>query len=235
VSLNKAAGISAIIPSYNEEENIGTLIDYLNRVHAGALNEIIVVDGGSSDRTPEIVQEKGARLIRSEKKGRAVQMNTGAMVANEELLYFLHADSLPPEAFDREIVAAANKGFGAGCFRLVFDTSHFLLRLYAFFTRYRSTLLRFGDQSLFIRKSIFEKIGGFDESLTVMEDQKIVRDVKKLTPFYLSEREVITSARKYRKNGLVRLQGVFTLIWLLYYLGVPQEGLVNLYKSYIRE
>ncbi|MDX1590634.1 MAG: TIGR04283 family arsenosugar biosynthesis glycosyltransferase [Balneolaceae bacterium] len=234
MSRSDTIGISVIIPVFNEEENIGNLIDYLNRSNQGVMHEIIVVDGGSTDRTPQIVKEKGARLIRSVKKGRAVQMNEGAKAAGEDLLYFLHADSLPPEGFDREILAAANNGFGAGCFRLAFDTNHPLLRFYAYFTRFRSTLLRFGDQSLFVSKKIFEQTGGFDETLTVMEDQEIVRELKKITRFYLSDREVITSARKYRKTGMIRLQGVFSLIWILYYLGVPQEGLVQIYKRYIK-
>lgn len=233
--MNNSYGVSVIIPVINEEEHIGHLIDYIKKWQGGSVREIIVVDGGSSDRTPEIAEESGAAVIKSSKRGRGVQMNEGAAAAKGELLYFLHADSFPPEKFDLEILSALKKGYGAGCFRLRFDTDHPLLKFYAFFTRYRSTLLRFGDQSLYAERNLFEEIGGFDESLTVMEDQKIVRELRKQTPFYLSDREVITSARKYRKNGVIRLQSTFTLIWVLYYLGVPQSGLVALYKALIKK
>lgn len=224
-----------IIPVINEEGHIGLLIDHIKRVQDGFVLEIIVADGGSNDRTPQIARERGASVIKSSRRGRAAQMNEGAAAAKGELLYFLHADSLPPDKFDLEIISAFKKGYKAGCFRLRFDKDHLLLRFYAFFTRFRSTLLRFGDQSLYAERILFKEIGGFDDSLTVMEDQKIVRDLRKKTPFYLSEREVITSARKYRKNGIIRLQGTFTLIWFLYYLGVPQEGLVELYNLLIKK
>ena len=232
--MDDSLGISVVIPAINEEKQIGKLIDHLKRAESGYIEEIIVVDGGSSDRTRELASEMGAKVLPSPKRGRAVQMNAGAAAAGGNILYFLHADTLPPYGFDQEILAAVKKEYGAGCFRLRFDTDQPLLRFYAFFTRYRTTFLRFGDQSLYAERKVFEKIGGFDESLTVMEDQKIVRELRKQTPFYLSEREVITSARKYGKNGVVRLQCVFFLIWFLYYLGVPQQGLVKLYNSLIK-
>ncbi|PWN05748.1 hypothetical protein DDZ15_13380 [Rhodohalobacter mucosus] len=226
--------MSVIIPVINEEKQIGFLIDHIKRAEGGSVCEMIVVDGGSRDRTVQVAEERGAIVITAKKRGRARQMNEGAAAAKGELLYFLHADTLPPNQFDREILSAVKKGYGAGCFRLRFDMDHALLRFYAFFTRFKSTLLRFGDQSLYAERDVFEKIGGFDDLLTVMEDQKIVRDLRKRTPFYISEREVITSARRYKENGVIRLQLAFTLIWFLYYLGVPQAGLVELYNSLIR-
>jgi rSAM/selenodomain-associated transferase 2 len=233
--MNSRLTVSVIIPVLNEEKQIGPTIDRLHDLHGGLLHEIIVVDGGSGDKTTEIVEDRNAKLVISSKPGRAVQMNKGAEHAAGSILYFLHADTTPPPHFDLEIVSAVKKGFGAGCFRLKFDWDHPILRLYAWFTRFRTTFVRFGDQSLFVRREIFERSGGFDESLVVMEDQKIVWKLKKLTRFFHSDRSVETSARKYERTGIFRLQFTFILIWIFYYAGISQAVLKDLYKSMVEK
>ncbi|PKD43173.1 TIGR04283 family arsenosugar biosynthesis glycosyltransferase [Rhodohalobacter barkolensis] len=224
--------ISIIIPVLNEEGQIKELINNVQKLQYDDGNEIIVVDGGSSDRTAELAKRAGAKVVVAD-KGRAKQMNAGARAARGDVLYFLHADTTPPKLFDREILKAIQKGYGFGCFRLVFDWDHPILRFYSYFTRFRLTEIRFGDQSLFVQKKLFEKAGGFDEDLIVMEDQKIVRDLKRIGSFYLSERNVITSARKYRNVGVIRLQLIFTFVWLGYYAGLSQEVLFHFYKNQI--
>lgn len=226
--------ISIIIPTYNEEENIGRLVKTLQDSQAGYVSEIIVADGGSSDQTKKISEENGAIFYSCSKKGRAAQMNEGASVATSPLFYFLHADTIPPRGFDKLIVNTINNGAGAGCFRLRFDENQPLLTFYAWFTKFRFTLFRFGDQSLFLSKKIFEKVEGFDESLIVMEDQEIVWQIKRETSFKIIEKNVETSARKYRKNGVFRLQFIFTVILIGYYLGAKQSTLAHLYSSLIK-
>ena len=226
-------GISIIIPALNEEANLKKLLPYLRENNAGYVKEIIVVDGGSHDDTVRTAREFGAECIRSA-KGRSRQMNAGAKAASSEVFYFLHADTLPPRNFDADIIQYTKTGIDSGCFTLRFDDAHPLLSFYSYFTKFSSTLLRFGDQSLFVKKELFEKIGGFDESLIVMEDQKIVRECKKQGNFKLIQKPVITSAEKYRMNGAVKLQFVFSLIWLLYYLGVSQERLKTIYNRMIK-
>lgn len=227
--------ISIIIPTYNEEENIGRLIETLQNRQAGFVTDIIVADGGSTDQTKQVAEENGAIFYPCSRKGRAAQMNEGASVAISPLLYFLHADTIPPRRFDKLIVNTINNGAGAGCFRLRFDENQPLLTFYAWFTKFRFTMFRFGDQSLFVSKNIFKKIEGFDETLIVMEDQEIVRKLKRKCTFTIIEENVKTSARKYRINGVVRLQIIFTSILLLYYAGVRQETLVHLYNTLIRK
>lgn len=226
--------ISVIIPVLNEENTIGNLLSELRQRTANRLSEILVVDGGSRDRTWEIAKNAGGTVIKSGKRGRAAQMNAGAAHAKGEILYFLHADTIPPPHFDALIEKTISEGFDAGCFRLRFDDPHPGLRFYAWFTRFRSTLIRFGDQSLFLKSSLFTNVRGFDESLVVMEDQKIVRDVKRLAAFKVVNEPVVTSARKYRENGVYRLQTVFFLIWAGYYLGLSQAALSNIYKTFIK-
>jgi rSAM/selenodomain-associated transferase 2 len=230
----KQPQISVIIPVFNEEKNIGNTISLLRERSATDIGEIIVVDGGSKDKTKEYALNSGADVIDSEKKGRAAQMNRGAESASGDILYFLHADTVPPFNFDKDILKAVSSGFKAGCFILRFNDSHPGLKFYAWFTRFKSTLIRFGDQSLFVTKSLFEAVGGYDESLIVMEDQKIVRSIKRESPFKIIERPVITSARKYRKNGVFKLQAVFFMIWAGYYSGLSQEVLTKIYRKFIQ-
>ncbi|SMO33627.1 TIGR04283 family arsenosugar biosynthesis glycosyltransferase [Fodinibius sediminis] len=226
--------ISVIIPVYNEGEVIAETIESLRRAGDGQLSEIIVVDGGSSDHTAAKAREAGARVLEAPQKGRACQMNYGAREAGGELLYFLHADSQPPPHFTASIGSALDRGHQAGCFRLSFDDDHWLLKLYAWFTRFDIDAVRFGDQSLFITQKAFGQIGGFRQDHIVMEDQEIVRRIKQSFSFEVLDRSVTTSARKYRETGIVKLQLVFSLIFVLYYMGLEQERLVFIYKRFIQ-
>jgi hypothetical protein len=95
--------------------------------------------------------------------------------------------------------------------------------------------VRFGDQSLFVRRDVFEKAGRFREDLVVMEDQEIIGRIRKYTRFKVFPRSVTTSARKYLQNGIYRLQGVFFVIYFMYQLGFSQEQLVRAYRWLIRQ
>lgn len=225
--------ISIIIPALNEAKGIAPLLAHL-RAHSSAENiqEILVVDGGSSDSTETLAQKAGAKVI-SSPKGRARQMNAGAHSAAGPIFYFLHADSYPPANFDEHILKAVSEGKPAGCFRLKFDQRHPLLNFSAWCTRFDMAAVRFGDQSLFVEKQIFEKSRGFKEELIVMEDNEIITRLKEQGSFTILPEPVLTSARKYLKNGVWRLQFLFTLIYFGFHLGVSQEKLVRFYKRNI--
>lgn len=227
--------VSIVIPTYNEAAAIVPLLHYLRQAAGAPQPELLVVDGGSTDATAALARQAGATVLRSPRKGRAAQLNYGAQQARGELLYFLHADSYPPPGFLADLRQAAAQGYPAGCYRLAFDHPHWFLRFSAWCTRLPLTIVRFGDQSLFVRRELFAQIGGYREDLLVMEDQEIVRRLRARAPFRLLPRTVITSARKYVENGIFRLQGIFTLIVLLYRLGVPQPRLVQLYRRLIRQ
>lgn len=223
--------ISIIIPVLNESEFLGKNLCHILEKQAGFVKEILVVDGGSTDDTVQIAEKYGAKVLKAEKRGRAHQMNMGAKNAQAGVLYFLHADTSPPADFDQIILNTLKSGVDFGCFRLKFDWKHPLLKFYCWFTRFNSPLLRFGDQSLFVLKGSFKNAGGFDENLSVMEDQEIYYRLKKMGRFRVIKHDVITSARKYRINGVIWLQIVFFTIWLGYYSGLKQESLVHFYKS----
>ena len=227
--------ISIIIPVINEGEILGSTLQQLKKNQAGYVGEILVVDGGSRDNTVQIAADSGAKVLHSEKKSRAAQMNLGARMAKEEILFFLHSDTIPPAGFDRQIITSLKDGADFGSFRLRFDWDHPLLNLYSWFTRFKSPLIRFGDQGLYARSKNFWNAGGFDESLTVIEDQKIFYQLRKTGRFGLIAKEVITSSRKYRSNGVVRLQLIFFAIWMGYYLGISQDVLVHFYRSQLSQ
>lgn len=225
--------ISIIIPTYNEGDQIEETLRKIHSVSQANIFEIIVVDGGSKDNTISIARDCGAVTILSPKKGRAAQMNNGASIAKGEVLYFLHADSIPPQDFSGYITTALAKGYSSGCFRLRFDQSHWFLNANCWFTRFNVNAVRFGDQSLFVTNDVFNKCGGFNESLLMMEDQEIIHRIKKYGRFTVMNASIITSARKYRDNGIYRMQGIFYRIWLMYYLGYSQEHLLQTHRRLI--
>src|SRR5690625_3647108 len=190
--------VSVIIPAYNEAGGIAETVKEVHSRGGEDVLEIIVVDGGSDDQTLEEAAKAGAKELQSPRKGRASQMNYGAERARGSLLYFLHADSCPPAHFTSAIQQAVQTGYDAGCFRLVFDDNCWLLGVYAWFTRFNVDLFRFGDQSLFITRAAFLRAGGFREDHLIMEDQEMVRRIKRSSSFAVLDDSVTTSARKYR-------------------------------------
>jgi rSAM/selenodomain-associated transferase 2 len=226
--------ISIIIPTLNEAESLPKLLRYLKNIPSAYLiSEVIVSDGKSSDETIEIALSYGALVVTNETAGRARQMNAAAKTATGKILYFVHADSIPPKEFAEEIVKACKGEISGGCFRLRFDIPHWFLRLNAWFTRFNWNAIRFGDQSLFVLQTIFREIGGFSEDHLVLEDQEIIRRIKTKGKFVIVPLYITTSARKYQKNGIYRLQFIFFYIYFLYRLGVAQPLLVDHYKKLI--
>lgn len=223
--------LSIIIPTLNEAANLPLLLDALRAtcLEKEAL-EIIVVDGGSTDNTLQVAKTKNSRLYNSA-RGRAVQMNYGARKATGDFLYFLHADTLPPVHFDQKIIAAINNRQRAGCFRMKFDSKNPMLRFFAFCTRFNFLICRGGDQSLFIEKSLFDEIGGFNEAYKVYEDVEIIKRLRRKTKFKIIPAYVVTSARRYQQKGWLKLQYHFGIIHLKNFLGRGPEQLLEYYEK----
>ncbi len=232
--------ISIIIPVLNESETIVKLLEHLKQKVFAISNiaEIIVVDGGSQDDTYEKVvtlsrkrSQTHLRIISSQ-KGRAVQMNTGARNGTGEILYFLHADSYPPQDYDWHILAQVSEGNKAGCFRMKFDSNHWWLRLAGWFTQFDWRVCRGGDQSQFITKNLFEKLGQFDERYIIYEDNDLINKLYACNEFVVIQEWLVTSARRYEENGIWKLQYYFWSIYIRKWFGASAE---ELHKFYLKK
>ncbi len=228
--------ISIIIPTYNEEAHIKATIQHLWEYDTSNLiKEIIIADGRSTDNTVVVTESEGVKVVVSPQKGRAAQMNYGALFASENIFYFLHADTIPPQNFSNHIIEAIDKGYDAGCYRLSFDYNHWFLKANCWFTRFDVDTFRFGDQSLFVTKEKFKQAGGFCENHIVLEDQHIIKRLKKIARFTIIKKPVLTSARKYLQNGIYKTQSIFFIIYFMYRLGFSQKKLVTTYQKLIRQ
>ncbi|MEE9362651.1 MAG: TIGR04283 family arsenosugar biosynthesis glycosyltransferase [Cellulophaga sp.] len=230
---NNSILLSIVIPVLNEAEHIGKLITHLweNSSQKYAI-EIIVVDGGSIDNTVAIATDSGATVFHS-KKGRAKQMNFGARKAKGDILYFLHADTFPPKHFDSHILKATNRNYSVGCFRMKFDSTNKILQLSGWMTRINLRICRGGDQSLFITKELFVKSKGFNEGFIIYEDNEFIGRMYQMTTFTILPYYVSTSARKYKKNGVLKLQYHFSIIHLKKLFGTSPTRLYEYYKRNI--
>ena len=218
--------ISIIIPTRNEETHIeATLAMLRNRDVAGMVDEIIVVDSESDDKTRLLAKECGAHVIISPVARRSVQMNMGARNARNETLYFMHADCQPPVGYTTFIAKALDKDFLAGSFMSKFDWPHPFLRFCNAFSRLPFWFCRGGGQSLFISKSLFSNLGGYNEQMTLMEEYDFISRIRSKTKFKVLNASVITSARDYRKIGAFRLQFIYSQVFWRYYQGDSQEEL----------
>lgn len=231
--------ISIIIPIINEAATIGKLIQHLLDSSSKAhIVEIIVVDGGSKDGSQEMVNgfqsdNPRIRLIDSE-KGRAKQMNAGAKVSIGTILYFLHADSFPPENFDEHIMDEVKKGNEAGCFRMHFDSSHWWLRMMSWLTQFNWRACRGGDQSQFITKEFFEEIGGFNETYSIYEDNMLINELYARNMFVVIPKIITTSDRLYCKYGVWKVQYHFCVIYLKKWLGADAAELYAYYLKHLK-
>lgn len=195
--------VSIIIPVYNESNGIKSLVDSLIEVKEKC--EVIFVDGGSTDNTVAIIEEKFL-VLSSAKKGRAWQMNYGALNANGSILFFLHGDSTLPTNFLDEIETVISKGYKVGCFKLKFESKSILMSICGFMSnlRVRTRNIAFGDQGIFVLKDYFQKINMYPE-LNIMEDYQFSINVKKAgEKFGVTRRSIITSERRFIKYGRLK-------------------------------
>ncbi len=227
--------ISIIIPVLNEAETISDLILHLlNSTSEENIAEIIVIDGGSTDDSMKLISGFSEVTLLSSEKGRAKQMNLGAKHATGDILYFLHADSMPPINFDQLIIDEIKKGNQAGCFKMKFDSDHWWLKLAGWLTQFRWRPCRGGDQSQFITKRLFEELHGFNELFMIYEDNDLINKLYKRNEFVVIQEWLITSSRKYIANGIWKLQYHFWAIYVMKWFGASPESLYKYYSNYIK-
>lgn len=219
--------LSIIIPTVNEELRIAATLKPI-----GEGVEIIVVDGGSTDKTREIAEQLGAKVIIASHKGRAWQMNLGAKIAKGDILLFLHGDTLLPLNYQELIInTLAQSEVVAGAFELKIDGKEKSLRLVEKLVNWRSHLLSlpYGDQGIFLKASIFEDLGGFPE-LPIMEDFELIQRLKRRGKIAIVSTAVITSGRRWQKLGVGKTTLVNQLVIIGYYLKIPPRLLKSFYR-----
>lgn len=216
-ALAAARTVSVVIPTLNESANLRALLPLLS---AQGPTEIIVADGGSTDDTVAVARSHGARIVEAP-RGRGPQQNAGAAIATGEFLLFLHADTEPPEDFDAIIARAlAQPDVTAGAFRFSlrepFAGGWLVERGVALRCAWRQ--LPYGDQGIFMRRSLFEGLGGF-APWPMLEDLELIRRLRARGRVVITEEISVTSSRRWRERGLVRTFLRHQWILLRYALG----------------
>ncbi|MFQ5657613.1 MAG: TIGR04283 family arsenosugar biosynthesis glycosyltransferase [Candidatus Methylomirabilales bacterium] len=224
--------LSIIVPVLNEADNLRRLLSDLRKKCLGA--DVIVVDGGSTDSTPEVVEQfPFARLVLS-RRGRARQMNTGAREAQREILLFLHADTLLPDGALQAIQATlADPRIVGGRFDVRLDSPRPIFQVITFLINLRSRLtsIMTGDQALFVRKEIFGQMDGYPE-IALMEDVEFTKRLKRQGGLACLPLAVTTSVRKWEREGILRTILLMWILRLLYFFGASPSWLHRLYYGH---
>ncbi len=225
---------SIIIPTLNEEQFIGRLLSRLEEILRSVDHEVIIVDAESKDQTLAIANTYDVIILSSPKRSRAHQMNIGAQKAKGNILYFLHADVLPCTNCITLINQVIQEGKFSGCFSYQFDSPRCLLKINAWFTRFESNICGGGDQTLFIKKQLFQEMGGFNEAYIIMEDFELTQRLRQQNAFAIIPHDVIISARKYENNSYIRVQLANLFVFSLFKMNVAPRTLAWFYSWLLR-
>jgi rSAM/selenodomain-associated transferase 2 len=223
--------LSIVLPVINEANGINTIIAHIHANAAVGAVEVIVVDGDPQGSTIRAIQSTGIITTTAE-KGRARQMNRGAALAKGEVLLFLHADTLLPARFAEHLMAMMHdKRVVAGAFDLGIRSPRRIFRITEqyVFLRTRLTRVPFGDQAIFVRRDYFQKIGGYRD-IPLMEDVELMTRIRKRGDrIALVADKVLTSARRWEREGILFSTLRNWALQILYVFGVPPERLAKWY------
>ncbi len=221
--------VSIIVPTLNEAR---VLNETLTQIQQLSPHELIVSDGSSNDGTLDMASHFTKHTV-SGPAGRAIQMNAGARIATGEILLFLHADSrMESASYEKMVLAMQNSEKIGGAFALCIDSDKWPLRLITLLANMRSRFLgmAYGDQAFFVRNPVFQQMNGFSE-LPICEDMDFFKRLRKQGPVMLLKERVLTSPRRWMKEGIwfTTLRNI--LIATLFELGFPPRILTKWYLT----
>ncbi|MGC6421244.1 MAG: TIGR04283 family arsenosugar biosynthesis glycosyltransferase [Flavobacteriaceae bacterium] len=220
--------LSLVVPVWNERER---LPQFLKQFQPSEDYEILIVDGGSTDGSWQYLTTRAEVRALQTQKGRARQMNYGAAHAKGQSLFFLHVDSQLPTDWWEQLSMLFGQQETIACFRLRFDVAHPLLWFAAYGSRWSSLLYRGGDQGLFVLKSDFQKVGGFNTHYRVCEDLEILRQLLSYCKLRVLSGSITTSARHFLRYGIGYTHLHFRILHLLHYWKVPPKTLYRYYEK----
>jgi len=221
--------LSVVVPTFCEADGIVEALTALAPLR-GAGHEVIVVDAGT-DRTADLAAPLADRVLAAP-RGRAVQMNRGAEVATGEVLLFLHADTrLPPDAARAISAGLTRTGRAWGRFDVRLSGQQLLLRVVERMMNWRSRLsgIATGDQAIFVSRERFRAVGGYPE-IALMEDIALSRQLKRLGPPLCLRERVLTSSRRWERDGIARTILLMWWLRLRYWLGTSPSQLAAVYE-----
>ncbi|MHB1125849.1 MAG: TIGR04283 family arsenosugar biosynthesis glycosyltransferase [Bacillota bacterium] len=220
--------ISVIIPTLNEETSIASLLSRLIGITG---IEIIVSDGGSTDRTAEQCRAMGVIFLPGP-PGRGRQLNVAVRHASGDALFFLHADSIVEENVFNDIRQALHSGDGWGCCSLYFNEQSFFFRLLGAASRWRARIFSscYGDQGIYCSRGLFNQIGGFPE-IPFLEDLAFSHHLRRMHKARMLPGKIITSTRRFRQYGLWKTLLKMQVVKTLFSLGVPPARLLEFYQA----
>ncbi|NOQ77975.1 MAG: glycosyltransferase [Gammaproteobacteria bacterium] len=220
--------ISIIIPVLNEAETIQSFLQALQPLRKQG-HEVVLVDGHSNDDTCALARPLVDRMFSSQ-PGRARQQILGAKMSTGQVLLFLHADTKLPEKAEQDILSALAQGFFWGRFDVQLSGSHWLFRVIEKMMNWRSCLtgIATGDQSLFVSKMLYNDVGGMP-AIELMEDIEFSKRLLKFCKPACLKSIVITSSKRWEKNGILRTILFMWTLRLQYFFGIKPEVLVKKY------
>lgn len=224
--------ISVIIPTFNEELTITKTLDALSRLVN--VSEVVIVDGGSTDKTIEIIESytglKKLQLVKMDEANRGKQLHEGTKHAEYEIFWFLYADTRPQQGCARQIKNVMRfKEIVGGNFEVIFSGETWGARFMTWlYPHLRSWGLYYGDSAFFIRREVYEKIGGFKQ-IPAFEDIDMYHRLRKRGRFYHLMQTVTTSSRRFENRSFVLTFARWTIFQVLYWLKFPPKKLAKYY------
>lgn len=220
--------LAIVIPVFNEAKILPNVLKALKTL---SVEELVFVDGGSTDNTVALIREQGFVCLQSE-AGRAKQMIVGTQNTKSDIILYLHIDTLISSSNILNIKKAYNQGYLSGRFDIILSNSSITYRIISFFINARSCLTKVstGDQGIFVSRQAYEAVGGYPD-IALMEDIALTKALKRLGKVVCLHDKLVTSSRRWEKHGVLKTIFLMWKLRFLFWIGVSPEKLAEIYRD----